>query len=134
MTHLDKPSLFDRLRFMARWISHNPSPEPPVLAQTRIAGWWPTTYYFVTTFEDRRATGDEPLKILIRSLPGSNPKDCFVTLVYKVKRAGFPRYDDPYHVREYLDKQAAAAGHDETVRLLASGRLPLKRIHFGFND
>jgi hypothetical protein len=119
---------------MARWISNNPSPQPPVLAQTRIAGWWPTTYYFVTTLEHRGATGEDPLQVLTRSLPGAKAKDCFVTLVYKVKRDTFPHYDDPYHMREYSDKDAATVGHEETVRLLAAGNLPLKRIRFGLED
>ena len=72
------------------------------------------------------------MQVLIRSVASTSTRDCFVTLVYKVKRDSFPHYDDPYYMREYLNKEAAAAGHAETVQRLASGKLPLKRIHFGF--
>jgi hypothetical protein len=107
---------------MARWILENPNPRPR-LAHTLIAGWWPTTYYLVGTIEHLGATGREPMKELVRSIPGSNPQDEYVVQVFRCNRSGVPKtWDHPYYEKSYTDKHQALEAHRQIVRLLSRGR------------
>lgn len=112
---------------MARWILENPDPSPR-LAHTIIAGWWPTTYYYVGTIEYLGASGDSPLQQLTRSIPGANPRDEYIVEVYKCDRHGWPNPRDPYYAASYDTKDQAVTAHHEVVRLLSAGKLKLKRI------
>jgi hypothetical protein len=113
---------------MARWILENPQPAPR-LAHTIVASWWPTRYYMVGTIEYLGATSEEPMKKLIRSIPGTKARDEYIVQVFKCNRSGVPKtWDDPYYERSYGDKQEALGAHREVVRLLSSSRLrPLRR-------
>lgn len=107
---------------MARWILENPNPSPR-LAHTLIAGWWPTTYYLVGTIEHLGATGHDPMKELIRSIPGSNPQDEYIVQVFKCNRDGIPKtWDRPYYERSYPNQMEALKAHQEVVQLLTKGR------------
>ncbi len=113
---------------MARWVSDNPNPRPPVVAETLIAGWWPTTFHKVNTFEYLGATGNDPMLKLIRSIPGANPKDRYIVHVHKCDRYCVAETLDPFYERECETLEEALEAHREVVRLLAAGRLRLKRI------
>jgi len=52
----------------ARWVLHNPSPEPTYVGYSIVAGWWPTTYHLVCTLLFAQASSDTPLAVLTRKL------------------------------------------------------------------
>ena len=111
---------------MARWIWENPEPAPR-LAHTIIASWWPGTYYMVGTLEYRAATGEEPMKKLIRSLD-ADQHDEYIVQVFKCNRSGLPKnWECPYYEGSYQDRHKAIEAHREVVRLLASGKLRARR-------
>src|SRR5260370_40229750 len=112
---------------MARWVFEVPNPAPWVVS-TLIAGWGPTTYDAVGIMEYLGATGRDGLKELTRSLPGAAPRDEYIIQVFKCDRHGRPKTHDPYYEHEYQTLQEAVEAHREAVRLLAKGKLPLKRV------
>ena len=64
---------------------------------------------------------------LIRSI-GGEARDEYVLQVHKCNRDTVFKTPDPYYERRYPTKNEALAAHQEVVRLLSSGKLPLKRI------
>ncbi len=122
----------------ARWVSHNPSPKLPIVAQTIMAHWWPWKYYFVSTIW---MDPSEPLAHLTQSLKtGGDYKnvtpgpDVYVTQVFKCNKDGWPKSMDYVYDREYSNLTQAKLGHEETVGLLAQGRLNLQRISYKLKD
>jgi hypothetical protein len=112
----------EELELKARWILENPNPSPR-LAHTLIAGWWPTRYYLVTTIERLGATGNSPIKELIRSIPGSDPQDEYLVQVFKCNRSGVPKiWARPYYERSYRTKRQSLEAHSQIVRLLSKGK------------
>lgn len=127
----------------ARWVSHNPSAELPIVAQTLIAHWLPWRYYFVSTVW---IDPSDPLELMTKSLktgeifkksykdiePGP---DLFVTHVYNGDKNIFIKSMDYYfYEREYSNIAEARSGHEETVRLLSQGQLKLKRVSCKLED
>lgn len=120
----------------ARWVLHNPSPEPTYVGYSIVAGWWPTSYHLVCTLLFAQASSDAPLAALTRKLKDSLPdrsnepplEDYYETRVFRCNSDGWTRYTE--HVwfkQQYRDLERARAGHKETVDLLVDGRLPLKK-------
>jgi hypothetical protein len=120
-----------------RWVSDNPSPKLPIVAQTIVAHWWPWKYYFVSTVW---IDPSEPLSRLIQAMktgeiykksyeditPGP---DRFVTQIFKCDKNKLVKsMDHAFYKREYFDLTQAKLGHNETVDLFVRGRLKLKRI------
>jgi hypothetical protein len=123
----------------ARWVSHHPSPKLPIVAQTIVAHWLPWKYYFVSTVWMDPST---PLSRLTRSLEtGADFKDvtpgpdAYVTQIFKCDKDGLVKsMDYALYEREYSDLTEAKLGHNETVDLLARGRLKLQRISYKLED
>jgi hypothetical protein len=111
---------------MPRWIWENPTPAPR-LAHTIIAMWWPWSYYTVTTVPYMGATGNDPLLKLTRLIPGADVRDEYVVQVFKCDRYGTVRYE-PRYERCFEKPAQAIENHREVVRLIAQGKLPLKRL------
>jgi hypothetical protein len=110
----------------ARWVSHNPSPKMPIVAQTLVAKWWPGRYYLVTTM---KADSSSPLHRLTQAIeqgvsvsdvvPGPNR---FVTMVSRCNRDMAVRsHDDLHYDTEYSEISAARDGHRNIVGLLQNG-------------
>jgi hypothetical protein len=119
----------------ARWVQHNPAPELPIVAQTRVAHSWPWKYYFVSTIW---MDPSKPLARLTRSLEtGIDYKDVTPGPDVYVRQVfdGWPKsMDYTLYEREYCDLTQAKLGHEETVGLLAQGRLKLQRIRYKLED
>jgi len=91
-----------------RWVSHNPSPEDPAVGQAIVAGWWPTTYYLVSTLKVGR--------------------DSWVTQVQSCNSDGWPgSFETLLYLREYQNLAEARLGHTETVSAVFQGKLRLKK-------
>jgi hypothetical protein len=118
----------------ARWVSHNPSPTPPAVAQSIVAGWWPTTYYLVSTLFIDTASSNDALAKLTRQISKTPVQDSYVTQVLKCDKGGWPTSHNVFfYKREYETLEQAQRGHDETVNLLRRGKLNLKKqTHFPF--
>jgi hypothetical protein len=103
-----------------RWISNDPSPDPPRIALTVIAQWWPGRYLLVSTI---RLSGDFPEARLLSSLETgisykeAPPKaESFVTQVVRCDRCGVAMsWDDPLFEREYSTRHEAEIGHQQAV-------------------
>jgi hypothetical protein len=105
-------------KMKARWVSHRPSPQLPIVGQTIIAKWWFGRYYIVSTIElDSSSPLQKLTKSLIQSFPYEQaiPEEKFITNVYKCDINGTPKSDFIY-VREYSTLLEAQNGHDEAVR------------------
>jgi hypothetical protein len=117
----------------ARWVSHNPSPELPIVGQTQVASFLPGRFYFVSTIQ---LDPSSPLSKLTRSLelgiayndvpPGP---DEFITQVFRCnKDMDVESFDDPLFERKYSTLSQAQIGHNETVDLFSKGKLKLSHI------
>ncbi len=67
------------------------------------------------------------MKKLIRSI-NQNQRDEYIVQVFKSNISGVPHTRDPYYEQRYLSKEEALDSHRNVVRLLADGKLSLKRI------
>ncbi len=105
----------------ARWTADSPSQNPPVMAWTVVARWFPNTYHLVSTLELRMRSSDDPLSVLLRKAD-PDVQDTWVTQVFRCSRDGFQHSDNPLYKREYFDEGAARVGHMEIVDALAKGR------------
>jgi hypothetical protein len=111
-------------RMNARWVSHTPSPNLPLVAQTIIAKWWPGRYYLVSTIKldpssllSRLTRSLQTSELLENVAPGP---DSFISQVFKCDKHGQPRsFDKPLYEKEYPTESEAKTGHNETVRRLA---------------
>jgi hypothetical protein len=122
----------------ARWVSRKPSPELPIVAHL-----WPWKYYFVSTVQIDQSHPSSPIargletgEVFKKShedvMPGLG---YFVTQIFKCDRNGIPKsMDYAFYERKYSDLTQAKLGHEETVDLLAQGRLKLKRISYKLKD
>jgi hypothetical protein len=105
----------------ARWVQNITSLQPPIVAWTVLARWFPKTYFLVSTLEVRTASSDDPMSTILRRL---NPdvQDTWVTQVFRCSRDGFRHADKPLYSREYSDEDSAKRGHAEIVEALQNGK------------
>src|SRR5882724_6028650 len=114
----------------ARWVSPMPSPKFPLVGYTHVASWWPGQYKTVMTFFADRASSQEPLAILTRSIsPPEKIKNVYVTIVCKSDKYGM---SVPYgwngsnknhlYESETLTLEDAQEEHQRVVYLLADGK------------
>ena len=116
---------------MARWIRELDSGSPEVIGDTIIAGWWPTTFHRVMTWEVKIASATQGISVLTRQLyemKGVAAKDFFVTVVHKTDRWGASKSEDPEYEIEYPDRAWAYEGHRQIVAALAQGKRYLHRL------
>jgi|ERR1700722_4989174 len=119
----------------ARWVLHNPSPEPMYVGYSIVAGWWPTTYRLVCTLALAQGFPDAPSAVLTRKFKDSSLGEKNVasaghyeTRVFRCDSNGWTKTREyVWFKRQYADLESARAGHGETVHLLVSGMLPLRR-------
>lgn len=107
----------------ARWVSHNPSPDIPLVAQTRVAMWWPGKYYLVSTMEVDHAAPLHRLTESIRELfpqVDDKPLPEFVTLVSRTNKDGALTSGVLYE-RQYSEISEAREGHRSVVAALEDG-------------
>ena len=114
----------------ARWVSNYPEPKLPMVGQAIVAGWWPWSYYWVSTIA---MDWDSPLGKLTRSLETGNyyqeslPEQ-YLTQVFRCDRSGSVKnMRIIYYEREYSSLNDAKLGHESTIAQLAEGKLALKR-------
>jgi hypothetical protein len=108
----------------ARWVSHNPSPRMPLVAQTRVAMWWPGKYYFVTTMKVDRTTPLSRLTESIRELfpqAADTPIAEYVTAVSRTNKDG-ALTSGVFYQRQYSELSEAREGHKSVVAALEDGR------------
>jgi hypothetical protein len=119
---------------MARWVQNVELGEPGVVGYTVIAGWWPTTFHRVITFEVKIASATEGISVLTRQLREAFPEKCgpsrdyFVTRVHRTNRHGTLKPEEPQCETEYSDRAAACEGHRQIVAALAHGEGALFRL------
>jgi hypothetical protein len=116
---------------MARWIRELSSTAGGMVGDTIIAGWWPTTFHRVMTWEVKIASATEGISVLTRQLyetKGVAAKDFFVTVVHKTDRWGVSKSEDPDYEIDYLDRAGACEGHRQIVAALMQGKRSLNRL------
>lgn len=120
---------------MARWIQNVQLSDPTSVGYTRIAGWWPTTYYVVMTLETPVASATDGIGKLTRLLHEMAPDNCgtaldyYTTLVQKSDQYGIAKHPDrPECQIEYPTREEALIGHNLIVEALAQGRWHLLRL------
>jgi hypothetical protein len=118
-----------------RWVSHNSSPELPIVGQAKIASFWPGRFYFVSTVQ-HQLHSSSPLSKLTRDLRSLQPgasynevpleQDMFITQIFRCNKHGWVKsFDDPLFEREYSSLSQARIGHNEAIDLLSKGKLKL---------
>jgi hypothetical protein len=103
-----------------RWISDDPSPNPPRIGTTVIASWLPGGYVLVSTI---CVDGNSALARLRSSIQTGVPYDdapplpeSFVTQVVRCDQYGVARsWDNPFFEKEYATHQEVRTGHREAV-------------------
>jgi hypothetical protein len=109
---------------MARWNRDVKLSDPESVGYTVIAGWWPTTYHRVITFEVSVASATDGLAALTKQLHEMFPERCgpardfFMTRVHRTDRYGIPKSERPTHEIEYQTRAEALDGHRKIVAVL----------------
>ena len=81
----------------------------------------------VGTIEYQGATGDRPIRKLVRSLD-PDQHDEYIVQVFKCNRSGLPTtWDDPYYEQSYGNRAEALEAHREVVQLLSNRKLSPRR-------
>lgn len=106
-----------KLRVRTRWIQNAPEVNPPTLARTVIASWFPGRYYLVSTIH---CDGSSPLERLTQSLKTGasfnetlRGQQIFVSEVFRCDKEGVPK--KRLLDRSYQDSEEALAGHAALV-------------------
>lgn len=95
----------------ARWVLHNPSPEPDAIGQAVVASWWPGRFHLVST-----VTVNNVLR----------KTESFVTQIFQCDSYGVVRgldFSKPLFEKAYATRKEAELGHKLTVELFAAGKL-----------
>jgi len=110
-----------------RCILDDPSPQPPGVGRTVLAGWIPWRCYLVQTV----GAGFDPLSPiegLTAAISGKPPEPWFATQVCNCDRMGLYNPEKVWYEREYATVDEARAGHRETVEALLNGRMPPRQV------
>jgi len=108
--------------------------DPTIIGQAIIAGWWPWTYYWVSTVElDRRSVLGKLTRGVRTGVYSEDPlPEHYVTQVFRCDKEGtVTRMEEVYYQREYDTRTEAEAGHQSTVSGVADGTLTLRLMRQG---
>lgn len=75
---------------MARWVQDIKLSDPDTL-YTIVAGWWPTTFWSVMTWERKVASAAEGIALLNRQLCEAFPEKCGPARDYYISEPDFEK-------------------------------------------